>query len=444
MKRLLILVLALTLCFAGCKEEPKMPDTPEVEHTEEVKAPIEETPEEPDGIEPVEEIPDEPKDNTLTEPTEKPDENVIILPEPDENTKVITIEFPEDFPEEPYTEPELVSPEEFEWGEYVPFVKYYHSIYYELYGHLKYSFLGQDIKTLEEGTALYDKLNNKYLITQEIPENLTWFSQPANTIEGLLDAIYNSHIIYVSSDASEIVRLSYVDTKKEKRESKLTEISENIFSYGWKSVLDTFIGGNLSSTKEKTSYVDVLDPAGGYYGDGSSLNASYVHSWGRGELSQEIGERYTGKLLSYTEEKIIAIYDAEQESILYVLTLPKTKDIFDLIHFADDSVILRIKNHFYKYNLDTKEYTYIDSCTENVLINNILLSPDGNYVAYKRDVVSEDSSVCAVIVKNLTSDKATAYNYELITHDKFFDRDKFYSYNIINWVNKEKLLDIVK
>ncbi|MBQ7896797.1 MAG: hypothetical protein IJ323_00085, partial [Clostridia bacterium] len=138
MKRLLILVLALTLCFAGCKEEPKMPDTPEVKHTEEVKAPVEETPEEPDGI----------------EPTEEPDDNVIILPEPDENTKVITIDFPEDFPEEPYTEPELVSPEEFEWGEYVPFVRY-NDYFFNSYNTPNYAILSPKAPTLEEGKALY-------------------------------------------------------------------------------------------------------------------------------------------------------------------------------------------------------------------------------------------------------------------------------------------------
>ena len=72
MKRLLMLILALTLCFAGCKEEPKVPDTPEVKHTEEVKAPVEETPTEPEVKEPIDEI---------------PDEKVIILPEPDETQK---------------------------------------------------------------------------------------------------------------------------------------------------------------------------------------------------------------------------------------------------------------------------------------------------------------------------------------------------------------------
>ena len=157
MKRLLILVLALTLCFAGCKEEPKMPDTPEVEHTEEVKAPVEETPTEPEVI----------------EPTEEPDENVIILPEPDENTKVITIEFPEDFPEEPYTEPELVSPEEFEWGdcsftvEYAPIIREWYECYPQK------AILREGIYSLEEGTAEY---NNHHGIKTQPQVNI-WDSE---------------------------------------------------------------------------------------------------------------------------------------------------------------------------------------------------------------------------------------------------------------------------
>ena len=200
MKRLLILVLALTLCFAGCKEEPKMPDTPEVKHTEEVKAPIEETPEEPDGIEPTEE-PDEPS----KEPEEEP-----------ENSKTTVVL---DFPYEPYSEPELVSPDEFEWGEYFPLITYTNGEIVKpgWVGLEKYLFidgiLSNETTTLQEAMGLYDLLESnmpesekgnsisslleKATYSREVYNTLEFIDQNGTSIHSLLDAVLdNKYIIF--------------------------------------------------------------------------------------------------------------------------------------------------------------------------------------------------------------------------------------------------------
>ena len=123
MKKLVCLLVALCLTAAlfSCTDAPKTKQE-------------EETPTEPD------------------EPTEEPDENVVMLPEADENTKYITIEFPKDFPEEPYAELNLVSPEEFEWGEYGLFVRVENTAYGEIgKPTYTYAFLGEFCDIIEKG-----------------------------------------------------------------------------------------------------------------------------------------------------------------------------------------------------------------------------------------------------------------------------------------------------
>ena len=131
MKRLLILVLALTLCFAGCKEEPKMPDTPEVEHTEEVKAPVEETP-----TEPVEKIPDKPKVEKLVEENH----TYIFSFDFDGFVYDFSVELPRQ-----YVTPTLVASNNFDWGEYFPIVTF----------------------TVEEGEYVEQYFSNSVLLTPE-------------------------------------------------------------------------------------------------------------------------------------------------------------------------------------------------------------------------------------------------------------------------------------
>ena len=122
MKKLLALLSVTLLLFTSCKEEVK---PKEVETTTEVEENAE-----------------------------------VKTPSKVEESKKIIIELPT----EPYTEPELVSPEEFEWGEYYPIVDY--SIG-QLYiddipvieaDEYRCAILSKDIKSLEEGTSLYNKL----------------------------------------------------------------------------------------------------------------------------------------------------------------------------------------------------------------------------------------------------------------------------------------------
>ncbi|MBE6651007.1 MAG: hypothetical protein E7613_06810 [Ruminococcaceae bacterium] len=148
MKKLVCLLVALCLTAAlfSCTDAPKTKqeeETPtETATPNEIASPSENDTTTPETVTPTE--PDE--------PTEEPDENVVMLPEADENTKYITIEFPKDFPEEPYAELNLVSPEEFEWGEYGLFVRVENTAYGEIgKPTYTYAFLGEFCDIIEKG-----------------------------------------------------------------------------------------------------------------------------------------------------------------------------------------------------------------------------------------------------------------------------------------------------
>ena len=160
MKKLVCLLVALCLTAAlfSCTDTPETKQeevkTPEATETpNETATPSEQevtTPDTPETVTPTEPEVVEPE---TTEPeSEEPDENVVMLPEADENTKYITIEFPKDFPEEPYAELNLVSPEEFEWGEYGLFVRVENTAYGEIgKPTYTYAFLGEFCDIIEKG-----------------------------------------------------------------------------------------------------------------------------------------------------------------------------------------------------------------------------------------------------------------------------------------------------
>ena len=244
MKKIVCLLIALCLTAAlfSCTDTPETkqeektpsvtetqiePTTPsEITTPNETATPNEVTsPNEQDITTPEIVTPTEPD-----EPTEEPDENVVILPEADENTKYITIEFPEDFPEtfpeKPYVEPVLVSPEEFEWGEYLPVVTYgtntvahdewvietailssesdnltmAHDIYTNEYGRLNEYLYDQNYKS--------DFLRGE---SQEITDEIGLFFSVANEYQGVyINGI--KHDIIIDEEIPETVQIFFADS----------------------------------------------------------------------------------------------------------------------------------------------------------------------------------------------------------------------------------------
>lgn len=218
MKRLVLLLIAI-LCMAltSCNEAV----TPN-EQSPEVATPDEQI---VDGGA----TPDEVGEDIETEVVGTND-NIIILPEADENTKYITIEFPEDFPEEPYVEPNFVSPEEFEWGEYVPIVTYGTDVMSHDGWAIESSVLSSESADLKTGNNLYNEKYNslhEYLHNQEYKfaclrrenpefiENVGLFFPVVNGYKVLyVDGI--EHQIKINEGSSDTVNFSMADSCNEK------------------------------------------------------------------------------------------------------------------------------------------------------------------------------------------------------------------------------------
>ena len=252
MKKTLYLFLSLLLCFAlfACTQEPSATPnevetaTPEVTPNEVETV----TPNEPEVVTPNEpEVPAEPETPIEPEVPTEPEENVIVLPEADENTKYITIDFPADFPEDPYAELNLVSPEEFEWGDYVPFIATLDE------GALKppvYSIISSVSPTLDEGVELYTKLNNKYLEIYNGEKLPDWYGKEMT--DALSDYLYKSRVVYISPEADIIGRFNLIPKNNYPSKER------------WSGQYDIFLNGEIDHSFFHNNILDHMT-TGSFY-----------------------------------------------------------------------------------------------------------------------------------------------------------------------------------
>ncbi len=353
MKKLFIIFLitasCLSLCY--CAKKPTV------------------TPNEPEVV-----TPDEPE-------VEEPEKDVIMLPEADENTKYITIEFPEDFPEEPYTEPNLVSPEDFDWGEYVPFVKYYDHINSLRNEPLfNYAFLGENIGSLEDGWKLYDKFNTIFETFFEIGTN--------------------------SFDAENVSDFEYIEYSKHFSNGRVTSMSEDIDRVN--IFYSKFMGSETVTDLQFSNWKS-------YY---------TVYKNGTPTFSYESPEYILGSPISPEAIEVEFFSTNFKENVSYATKLQNC----ECVYLSDDYAVFEnaLDKHYYIYSLkDNKmlydiEYpsdTYMYSFTEN----RILYELDEPYYSDDTDIVR--------IHQSLHIEDIIEGKYILFTAKKLYSKYKFYNYS---------------
>ena len=429
MKKLLALLFVTLFLFTSCKEETK---PKEVEENAEVQTPTE--------------------------------FKEIILPEPDENTKVIEISFPEDFLEEPYTEPELVSPEEFEWGDYVPFVMYSTDKYTNSWNYI-YSFalLNKSTGNLQKGTELYNLLNEKYLIENELAG--TFSHCDINEKASYKDALTKSHLIYISEDAQKVARF-YI-TKSEKQEN-----SENDLLYSlWDMHLDYFDNGEIVFT-ETTKESSLLQSE---ISSGKYLSYSNEYTYPETKINYRTPDNSNGYIyyqdsntVVYTDYSVPSfyssgevpdsvnwyIYSIKENCVTYQINLPSYRYVKDDKTYSSWGKLLQVVSEKYLlidfYNgLSENDYGYNNFQMSTYLFDiengnlmplenyceKALISPDLNYLVYT-DVSDPEIELT---VNNLTNQKSGLYVKNLEDGKTvFFEHDGF-SYPL-NWINGQILL----
>ncbi len=451
MKKLFYILLAAVLCIAffSCKDVPEV--TPnEIESV----SPEVVTPNEIEVI-----TPSEPK----SEEPEQTDENIIMLPEADENTKYITIEFPEDFPEEPYTEPNLVSPEEFEWGEYVPFVRYEADRYNRREFFEKYAFLTESAVTLEDGNEIYNNLNNKYLAEYDIPDRNILFGSGKTYIESknfdIKDMLFKSRIIHVSEDMQTIGRFSLILPHSQIE-------TENLIDADWHSKFE-LISDNKTVYSEESNIV--INYTSGIYNKYENWKYQLLSNdlWFEGINNSSLVYVSNNSVIieinSHTdnenEQGIYYVYSIDDKKLLYTLQLKskafncddtEIRETIDIEQIIDDRYLLleccKIYNDLdgfysahYLYDMQTQKTRLLRAFAENAVI-----SPDGNYLAYT-DAVSEieqfENNLIAMkrgfYITELDTGNTTFFDY---SEDRYFGSEHF----VQGWVNKKALIKVIE
>ncbi len=455
MKKLLTLIFVTLFLFTSCKEEvkPKEVETPtDVEENTEVETPTE-----------VEEIIlPEPDENTKVIEIAFPKE--LIEKEYNENANVVKIPFPESFYKEEYTEPTLVIPEEFEWGEYVPFVRA-NDYQYERYNLPRYAILSDISPTFEEGEVLYSKLNEKFLEDFEGE----WTKIEANplgkdNIDKYNDFLRKSRITYIAPELNLIGRVRTFPSDSVWN-SKYDIISkEGILKSFYKSDIDCYeltLGGDWGSYSQPIyAYNDKL------LQHAISLN---------GEVFNQKSEKYFHLPVFFKHDQTIIdendftkiiineyeyqFYNKEKSSIEYIFTtysndnLQESPDleesfiIADSVHFYPTNTLKQLltfskfvgpadapslKNDCYIFDLESEKLAYIESfvCEPNI-------SPDGKYLLYTNIETPDLAPIPmkrGIYIKNLENNTTVYY-------ETSGDYD---SHGVIEWVNKNKLMDLIQ
>ncbi len=361
-------------------------------------------------------------------------------PKADENTIKQTIEFPEDYPTEPFVTPEFVPLEKFEWGDYVPFVTCKETYFSRHCSYFNRAIFTSNCKSLEDAHKVYEKLNNKYLIVTDLTVDGLYCDENSSPIsenkELFTDFLCKSKIVYISPEADEMGRLHYVYNSP-------TD-SKYLIYHNWTEYLDIYKDSELKDTvtKEKSPpYIDdpyqypekkYKKPKNGYYVDYSNNDICiYKHT-----------EYESG----FPTISTLYVYSFEEDRVTYEITLPFVDnkkgyylqdcidsrylllEISELVYNNDAEWYSDARFHSYLYDIETQKLTFLETYTYNASV-----SPDLKYLAYTNnfggsigyDII--DNMPDGYYIKNLETGETVFFEY----NDGY--------YEIISWINEEKL-----
>ncbi len=370
----------------------------------------------------------------------------ITLPTEDKGTKEIVIPFPDDFTFG-YTEPEIVAPEDFDWGEYMPFVRYSVGSYGEVGSPVyTYAFLGEGIKNIDEGHELYEKLNSKYKKTFEYSLDDTIDAFPLSMQEDAIPLASESRVIWISTDA-DVIGNYYLE--KSGIRGSYTNGDGTVWDiHDWNGKYDVYEKEELASTHilENTFYYDdggfLHSYTGAYTPPENIENTSFndIHNNSYATISRLSEETYgiysSGETLLY---KITFDFDTAPIGRNY-----RINQIIDVrylvITFYSDMITEEACHNVYLFDLETEKLSKINGYSFNPLI-----SPDRKFLIYSREtwrstevnsrINREYDLKNGFYIKNIETGETTFYEYNAEQYSS--------STQSINWVNEEKLKALI-
>ncbi|MBE6651599.1 MAG: hypothetical protein E7613_09865 [Ruminococcaceae bacterium] len=331
-------------------------------------------------------VPDTSLKAELDNTSEEFSNDVVYLHSKDENTKSITIEFPSDFPYGPYSEENIVSPDEFDWGGWA--VLGDHEI-----GHFTNSDTISDYVIISEKTAdindaisLYKSYNDKYLIKSPITVNDDLGSNIA-------EFLYDSRIVDISEDGSEVLRRTRTNNSKEGGDW-YSQLMNGMWTDNYELLNDGVSQDYVvleSSMYDINSYKEVLYAKDGYPYKIYMEPSEYTEFW-----SQDYGE-----LVTLQKDDKLLIYSVDTQKMLYEISLPyniKTADgrvnsfdaysceivdsrylILEFNSYSKEAYYYDANFSLYRYDLESGEMLFL---AQYASAYDYAISPDGKYIAY--------------------------------------------------------------
>lgn len=360
--------------------------------------------------------PENVEQNTITE------EN-LISPESEEvidNVKHLTFSLPEDFSNIPYSEPELTPVENFEWGKYMPFIKYSTD---ELDDPLPvYAVLGEGITTLKEGHRAYEKLNLLYITQYPILEGYYYGQIPLNK-ESVSDYLFGSNIVNTTENLEKVEVWRVVDWNKDSVHGELDTyekgklISTDIWDRWYYYISDDYKMSNLHGITVTNNWE---------YTDSSKENMSFIF-----EVSDKEIEQYEVTFDFPHTYRVILDQIVDSSQLLFTfLYLGWLEDdyVYDPINYDNG-----INRNTYLLNLESGNLTKVEN-----YVANPLLSPDGNYLIYSsfndRNASANPTDNPAYVmktgffVKNISKNETTFFPFTTSWNPV---------HDTISWISKE-------
>lgn len=390
-----------------------------------------------------------------------------ILFTKDENTKTVTINLSDELLRNTYDFSPVVSHSEFEYGEYVPFVRYAEGDGYAEAGSAgsmpfySYAFLTEDAERLNDGKVIYEKFNNKFLAqnnlsAEDLPRVHPFCFSEDDKFEAL-KFYNNSRVIYVSEDAKTVGNFMLIPNEN-KEESVLIPFSH----YKYQIYRD---GKNVETLiKETGEYYESYMDGGILSGDNWGTRYSYVSE---DSPAYKVEAPYAERIFVNNNSNAVMFADSEhfnggklyicspdEKRMVYEITMPTMAGSVAEGHYKVEQLIdsrfllISLMREFpvngrpHKANYLSVLYD-LENGTYEILedyVSNPVISPDGKYMAFIRTIANKEGfgySTLGFFIKNLENQNCLYYDYA-----DTYGAD-YLKCGIIGWVSEAGLFELI-
>ena len=429
MKRFLSVCLCLVLCatlLCGCPRTPPDTSDPSSGTT--------------------------PTTKPTTTPTTTPTRPIKNLPQADEQTIRWTLEMPDDLKVAIYQTPQLVAPEDFSWGEYVPFVAFEGETFAKGDGHYDRAFLGPNAPDLQQGQRLYQAFNDLYKTVY--PTVYGSFEYPTQWLpedEALRQFLFESSVVAISPDLQRVETFGYLYKGVRSDPSDL-----DLYQQAWATEYKIHQNGQrdlVYQSPELDYFYDTVDYQPYYYQRISRFQDTVRYP---DEVEWRDGKYLFDKVYIYEKPyDVYSIYSIEEDRMLYQVTEGLNCEIDGYTVYAspyhfvvngrympvgffgskevqDDFLTFRT---LYLFDLQTGEWQFLEDFAFDPSF-----SPDGKYLAYTNWINEEThpDQPSGFYVKNLQDGTTTYYAFE--PHEGLVDRTP---HTILGFVHYDTLMQTI-